>query len=149
MIGARVTIEGLDVAVKHIDFLTENALKALEKEMEMAALDLAGEAATRAPVLTGDLKGSWFAVTDKRNLVTPSPDTNPQSERLQLPSVGKYEIAVGFSEPYAERQHEGLTFRHELGGGGAKFLENPFKERSKTYVDNIGAAIKKAVSLWH
>ena len=148
MIGARVQLEGLDVAVKHIDFLTENALKALEKEMEMAALDLAGKAAMRAPVKTGDLRGSWFAVSDKRNLLQARADSNPDSARLGVPSVGKYEIAVGFSEPYAERQHETLTFRHELGGE-AKFLENPFKEMSKTYVDNIGEAIKKAVSLWH
>ena len=148
MIGARVQLEGLDVAVKHVEFLAENALKALEKEMAMAALDLAGKAAAKAPVMTADMRGSWFAVTDKRNLVQQSADKNPQSERLQLPTVGKYEIAVGFSEPYAERQHETLTFRHELGGE-AKFLENPFKEMSKTYVDNIGEAIKKAVSLWH
>ena len=147
MIGARVTIEGLDVAVKHIDFLTDNALKALEKEMETAALDLAGKAAMRAPVKTGDLRGSWFAVTDKRNLLNPSSDTDSRSKRAGTPSVGKDEIAVGFSEPYAERQHETLTFRHELGGE-AKFLENPFKEMSKTYVDNIGEAIKNAVSLW-
>lgn len=148
MIGARVQLEGLDVAVKHVAFLTDEALKALEKEMETAALDLAGKAAMRAPVKTGDLRGSWFAVTDRRNLLQASGDSQPQSARLGTPSVGKYEIAVGFSEPYAEKQHETLTFRHELGGE-AKFLENPFKEMSKTYVDNIGEAIKKAVSLWH
>jgi hypothetical protein len=147
MIGARVTIEGLDVAVKRVEFLSEAALTALETEMQIAALDLAGKASMRAPVRTGDLRGSWFAVTNKENLLQALADSDPDSSRLALPSVGKYEIAVGFSEPYAEKQHETLTFRHELGGE-AKFLENPFKEMSKTYVDNIGAAIKKAVSLW-
>ena len=148
MIGARVQLEGLDVAVKHVEFLSKAALTALETEMQIAALDLAGKASTRAPVRTGDLRGSWFAVTNKKNLLQALADSDPDSSRLSLPSVGKYEIAVGFSEPYAERQHETLTFRHELGGE-AKFLENPFKEMSKTYVDNIGEAIKKAVSLWH
>lgn len=135
---------GLDETLRKLETIREDVVEFVEKELEIQALDLAGKAATRAPVMTGDLRGSWFAVASKGNILNEEADSNPKSERQSLPTVGKYEIAVGFSEPYAERQHESMTFRHELGGE-AKFLENPLKENAKKYVNAIAEVIQKAV----
>lgn len=140
----KIQLIGIEESNARINALIIEAVKSVSDVMERIGLDLAGKAATKAPVRTGDLRGSWFAVTNKGNLLNQDADNNPESARLGIPAVGKYEVIVGFSEPYAEKQHETLTFRHELGGE-PKFLENPFKEMSKRYIDDIKESFKKAV----
>ena len=43
---------------------------------------------------------------------------------------------VGSSLPYTRRQHEGIHFNFKRGGG-AKFLERPFRENQSVYIKRI------------
>lgn len=139
-----IQLVGIEESNARIDKLVIDALKSVENELDIIGLDLAGKASMKAPVRTGDLRGSWFAIANKKNLLGMDSDKNPESARLGLPMAGKMEVIVGFSEPYAERQHESMTFLHELGGE-PKFLENPFKENAAKYIKGFQEAFKKAV----
>lgn len=82
-------------------------------------LDLKRRAVQRAPIQTGDLRGSA--------------DTRVKD------NSGQVEGLVGFSSEYAIEQHENLTYNHPRGGE-AKFLERPYlenRERYKEYVRRV------------
>jgi hypothetical protein len=115
-----ITVEGqkeLDALLKRIP---AQAKAQASKELSDIVQDLKGESQRRAPIDLGDLRGSAFG--DTKDL----------------------EGTVGFTEPYAMYQHEGIGFNHPKGGE-AKYLENPFKEKMKMYIKAIGDAIDRAV----
>jgi hypothetical protein len=113
-------VEGQKELNRVLKSIPEKGKKAAEHELDIILLDLQGKAQDRAPVLTGDLRGSAY--------------------HNQKGLTGE----VGFSSPYALRQHEELSYRHPQGGE-AKYLENPYKENAKRYIKAIGDAVKKAV----
>lgn len=93
-----------------------------QKALKTIAADLKGKAVRLAPVETGDLRGSaWYKVKKVG---------------------GGYEATVGFTEPYALIQHERLDFNHPKGGQ-AKYLEAPFTENLKRYIQLLADANKK------
>ena len=106
--------------------------KAIERQLELAlrrnpqktaqkvtqiALDLQAKSAKLAPVDIGDLRNNCNADLSKAN-------------------GNKASATVGYSLPYALRQHEELDYNHPKGGQ-AKFLEQPFLENEKKYIDKI------------
>ena len=91
-----------------------------DKALMKAGLDLQQESGDQAPIELGDLRGN--AGIDDSELAS------------------KSEIQVGYSLPYALRQHEELDYNHP-GGGNAKFLENPFRKNWRKYGDFINQAI--------
>lgn len=97
----------------------------LEKDMQTIVLDLQAEAQKKAPVDTGDLRGS------ASSKVTKSDDG----------VLGN----VGFNTPYALKQHENLNLSHPRGGE-AKYLENPMKERSGKYKDYVGETVRRVLN---
>jgi len=97
-------------ALKRNPKVTANTVKAI-------ALDLQGKSAKLAPVDTGDLRNNCNADLSKVN-------------------GSKASATVGYSLPYALRQHEELGYNHPKGGQ-AKFLEQPFLENEKKYIDKI------------
>jgi hypothetical protein len=115
-----IKIEGLDELQKILKKMPKEAEKAAMFALEKAATDLQSKAQLLAPVDMGDLRGSAFTEV-----------------------VGQ-EATVGFTEPYATRQHEEVGYRHPKGGQ-AKYLEEPYKENMNRYIDYIGDAIRKAV----
>lgn len=98
------------------------------KKAAIAALtvigeDLLGRAQREAPVEEGTLRGSG-----------------------QVEVVEDHEgahVEVTFSTVYAARQHEEVTWKHPKGGK-AKYLEDPLKEMSASYVAALAAAVRKA-----
>lgn len=52
--------------------------------------------------------------------------------------------AVSYATPYAARQHEELTYRHDPGRT-AKYLERPVNEERSKINDIIGAQIRQAL----
>jgi hypothetical protein len=118
-----VKIEGLDDLQKILRKMPGAAEKAAMNQIEKAATDLQGKAQMLAPVDMGDLRGSAFT------------------------EVQGMEATVGFAEPYALKQHETIGYRHPRGGQ-AKYLEQPYKENLKKYVNSIGDAIRRAVEKW-
>jgi len=87
--------------------------------------DLKGKSQDEAPVDLGDLKG---------NCNVPNPEE----------SSGDITITVGYSLPYALRQHEHTEYTHPKGGK-AKYLEDPYKKNEKKYQQYISNKIKEAL----
>ena len=90
--------------------------------LKKSALDLQSRSAEEAPIELGDLKGN--AGIDDSKLMT------------------KSEILVGYSLPYAMRQHEELNYSHPRGGK-AKFLEDPFRSNIRRYERFIASEIDR------
>lgn len=105
-------------ALKRNPKITANTVKAI-------ALDLQGKSAKLAPVDTGDLRNNCNA-------------------DLRKASGNNASATVGYSLPYALRQHEELGYNHPKGGQ-AKFLEQPFLESEKKYIDKIKAIPKEVL----
>lgn len=116
----KIEIKGMAELQAAFKKMPSNAESAVKKELKIITLDLQGKAQKLAPVDTGDLKGSAFAEIDGLN------------------------GTVGFTEPYALRQHEEVGYRHPKGGE-AKYLETPYKENAGKYADAIIAEVKKVV----
>lgn len=88
----------------------------LKSNLLKAAMDLQSESVKQAPKDTGDLRGN--CAIDASNLE-------------------KFEVVVGYSLPYALRQHEELNYKHT--NGKAKFLEDPFNLKKSIYMKFIGS----------
>lgn len=140
----KMTIEGVDKLNTALKMIPDKTAKAIEKELKTVALDLQGKAQMLAPVMTGDLRGSAFAVVGKVMAAEPLADSDPKSIRGDIPKAENLEAIVGFSEPYALRQHEETGYRHPKGGQ-AKYLETPYKQNRDRYVKYIQEEIRKAV----
>lgn len=111
----------IELDSKALDKQLANALKrnpkVTAKTIKAIALDLQSKSAKLAPVDTGDLRNNCNADLSKAN-------------------GSKASATVGYSLPYALRQHEELGYNHPKGGQ-AKFLEQPFLENEKKYIDKI------------
>jgi hypothetical protein len=53
--------------------------------------------------------------------------------------------AVGYDTPYAARQHEDPTLRHQ-DGRKARFLGDPLRENANRYLDHIAETVRDALS---
>jgi hypothetical protein len=123
-----IQIQGMQELQKALKNIPEQAKGAASKELRKITLDLKGKAQRIAPVagmtisgyIGGDLVGTAFA------------------------EVEGLEGVVGFTSPYALRQHEEVGYRHETGKT-AKFLETPYKENAGKYAEAIKDAVRKAV----
>lgn len=119
------------------------------KAVKKCALDLSGKSAKRAPIESGDLRNNCHA---ELNGVTVF---EKQTAKGAPVPTNKATASVGYSLPYALRQHEELGYRHDrtdgshlnngnsynlISGGEAKYLERPFNENVQKYtqiMDNI------------
>lgn len=113
-----IKIEGLKELNAKLSQLAKIAQQEAEKELADIALDLGSKCSNAAPVLYGDLRGELAKPRRKGNL----------------------SWQVGASLPYTRRQHEGVHFKHPRGGG-AKFIENPFRQNANKYIKEIGETI--------
>lgn len=149
--SVNISIDGMKELQEAFKQIPDNAKEAYENQLKIVSLDLQGKAQQLAPVDTGDLRGSAFTVTGKHGDISKKTqsDKNPESPRGELPNPEDLEAYVGFSEPYALRQHEDLELDHSVNGGHkggqAHFLLQPLEENRDKYIDSFGKAIKKAV----
>lgn len=107
------------------------------KTVRDIVLDLAGRSARRAPVDTGDLRNNCSATVNGSEVFK-----NQAACGTVNPSQ-RVEAEVGYSLPYALRQHEELNYNHPKGGE-PKFLENPYLEKEQDYI-NILKSIPEEV----
>ena len=139
---------GITLDSKALDKQLANAIQrnpaATTKTVHRILLDLAGESARRAPIESGDLRNDCTAeLNGKKTFAKQSPIGGAPPASLK--AFG----SVGYSLPYALRQHEELDYRHDrtdgyrrpdgttvnmVAGGEAKYLERPFDERVNSYV---------------
>ncbi|WP_297130809.1 hypothetical protein [Terrisporobacter sp.] len=113
-----IEIKGLNELNAKLGQIAKIAPKATASELADVALDLGSKCSDAAPILNGDLRGDL---------------ANPRKE-------GDLDWKVGSDLPYTARQHEHTEYSHPKGGG-AKFLEKPFRENVNKYIDAIGEAI--------
>ena len=114
-----IEIEGLAELNANLGQLAKVAEDVVEKEISDIALDLGGKASNAAPVESGDLRGELAR-----------PQKNGKGWR------------VGASLPYTRKQHEGTWFKFKRGGG-AKFLEKPFRANVDKYIKRVGDVVER------
>ena len=145
MTSPKVTIKGMEELLKKMKEMPKEVEEAADKALRKAALDLQGKAQQLAPKDIGDLRGSAFTIVGNDNISkNTTEDKNPKSPRLEAPTADKLNAVIGFSEPYALRQHEHLEYEHPHGGQ-AKYLEQPYTENRDKYIKSVENAVKKAV----
>lgn len=119
-----IEVEGLDELLKNLKKLAKEVPSVAEEELADIALDLGHKCSKAAPVESGDLRGELARPRRK----------------------GPMHWQVGASLPYTRRQHEGTHFKFKRGGG-AKFLERPFRENQSIYIRRIKDVLKGALNV--
>lgn len=99
--------------------------------------------AMRAGAVRGVRLGAEHLLAVARSRV---PIEEATLERSGVVSVdeGSITAAVSFDTPYAVRQHEELTYRHDAGRT-AKYLERPLHEENGTITEIIAAQVRRAI----
>lgn len=146
--------------------LNQQIKKALRKNpqetvraVRACALDLAGESAKRAPIESGDLRSNCHADLNGIGIFANQKPTGASP----VPSV-RATATVGYSLPYALRQHEDLSLRHDrtdgrrimsgkyagqtvnmVAGGEPKYLERPFDERVDKYIAHVKKIVERSL----
>lgn len=127
------------------------------KAITACVLDLSAASAEVAPIETGDLRNNCHGRVGSQTVfkgqkptgVSPTPGTRITG-------------SVGYSLPYALRQHEDLTLNHDrtdgrrimtgpnagrtvnmVAGGQAKYLEGPFLKRAPLYLERLRRIIRE------
>jgi hypothetical protein len=107
--------------IRQVEDRTKGKIK---NAIEDVLLDLQRRAIERAPIDTGDLRGSSSVEVVERN--------------------GMITGTIGFNTPYAMKQHEDLTLNHPRGGE-AKYIEKPLKENEARYKQFVKDAVREGV----
>lgn len=111
------------------------------------------------PVDTGNLRSSWFVVTNKGTVADGAnatfvnrPDTTLDRLRQgHKDTVAKWKtmtagafpmVAFGFTAFYAERVHESLDVNFKRPNSGAKFFESAIKMNSKRILNMVRSEAK-------
>lgn len=127
---------------RELDRQLKNAIRrnprVTAQKVTAIALDLAGRSARLAPVDTGDLRNNCHAEVNGSAVFRNLTPCGTAAQAL------KAEAKIGYSLPYALRQHEELTYNHPKGGQ-AKYLEQPFLERKQDYIDMLASIPEEAL----
>lgn len=120
--------------------LEKQLKKAIQRNPKMTAkvvsdiaLDLASRSCRKAPVDTGDLRNNCSAVINN----TKTFENQTATGAMPQPAL-KIIAEVGYSLPYALRQHEDMSYNHPKGGQ-AKYLEQPFEENEQKYINKLAS----------
>lgn len=143
---------------KQLDRAISNAIALLPEETTAAvkeiAIDLSAKSAKRAPIESGDLRNNCHAELNGRTVY------EHQRPSGNAPASNNAVASVGYSLPYALRQHEDLALRHDrtdgytrsdgttvnmIAGGEAKYLERPFNENAEAYIKRIEKIVDKTL----
>jgi hypothetical protein len=97
----------------------------------------------RAAAARGLAKGVEHVLTESRKQV---PIEEGTLERSGVASVDEASLrgAVSYDTPYAVRQHEDLTLRHDPGRK-AKYLEDPLNDEGPTVLALVHAEMRRAL----
>lgn len=103
----------------------------------------AADARVHAAAGRGLLKGAEHVLGESRAEV---PLEEATLERSGVASVDPATLtaAVSYDTPYAVRQHENLSYRHDAGRK-AKYLEDPMNREAGTVGEIVQAEIRRAL----
>lgn len=108
------------------------------------AIDWLGRAVEKAPLDTGDLRGSGYVLVNGELIAHGNDDgsTTILSEP-NIPQSNVTVVEIGFASSYAFVQHEHVEFYHE--NGEAKYLEVVVVTRSEAAREYLVNAVKDAI----
>ncbi len=153
-------LTGLKEANERLQEAIDQLERGSAQGLANAAFRIATEAQQRAPVETGDLRGSVFVDLDGDQYAMGSENGKSVEITGKVPE-GATKALIGFNCPYAADQHEHTEYSHpsmerirkmRSGGatdlsfmgsenGQAKYLESVLVEQSDTLLQIIAAAI--------
>jgi hypothetical protein len=138
---------GKTAAQQRIQKQLDDKLYAANRELLEFAEMVCGEAARRAPVEFGDLRGSFVVIVNGEQWMHTVSDADGGvqivHDRTDVPMAPLLTIYIGTAGcVYALRQHEELTWRHPKGGE-AKFVEKAFNMYVDQLLQNLQDAVRK------
>lgn len=85
--------------------------------------------------------GAAYGLQESNRIV---PIEEATLQRSGFVDVDERELSatIAYDTPYAKRQHEDMTLRHDQGRK-AKFLESTMKQRGRTMFEQVGREIAK------
>ncbi|GAA0638251.1 hypothetical protein GCM10010174_70130 [Kutzneria viridogrisea] len=104
------------------DIASKAAREAAVKGLALAAEHVLQVSRTEVPLEEGTLERSGVASVDEANL----------------------RAAISYDTPYAVRQHEDMSLRHDEGRK-AKYLEGPLHSEAETVQEIVAAQIRRAL----
>lgn len=116
-----INITGIENVNRNINRIRNSIHQNINQQISDVAHDLLSKSIERAPIDTGELRGSGFVEIEGSNAI------------------------VAYSTQYALKQHEELNYNHS-NGGEAKYLENPLKENERRYIQYLINAIRRGTS---
>ena len=129
----------------HGDKIMNEVEEQVMLQVTKAGLDLKNKSSNQTPLKTGDLRGNCSVVSNKKIVSAAEGGKDADANKpIDAPSED-LSVNVGYSLPYALRQHEELGFSHPKGGK-AKFLEDPYNENISKYKEFIADGVKKATT---
>ena len=140
-------LKGLKEATRNLNRRLKQVKNYTEKGVTDVVLDCLGKSVPRAPVDTGDLRGSGFARVNNTTVASgPGRGSTALSvkEAAGAAAGDKVEGVTGFSAPYAVVQHEDLSFNHPKGGE-AKYLERTVVENTEKWINHLRKSAKKGL----
>jgi hypothetical protein len=130
---------------RQFDRITERVADTTVEAGAEVALDCLGRSGERAPVDTGDLRGSGFAEVNQATVAMGNEDGSISVLGTPgQPAGNEIEAAVGFTAPHAFVQHEHTEFNHPKGGQ-AKFLESVVVENGPKWGKYLADAARKGL----
>lgn len=102
------------------------------------ATDVVRDAAAQGLYLAGE------HILNVSNEHVPHEDGDLQGSGAVSEDPEALEVAISYDSPYAARQHEELTWRHD-DGRTAKYLENAVNSEAGTVAEIVAAAVRGAI----
>lgn len=99
--------------------------------------------AARAGALRGARLAAEHLLTESRAVVPIEEATLERSGTVTVDEADTSAV-VSYDTPYAVRQHEDMTLRHDAGRT-AKYLERPLTEEAETMQRIIAAQVRRAL----
>ena len=128
-----------------LDKITEDVPKTTTQAVADIALDCLGRAVPKAPVDTGDLRGSGYAEVNGKTIAIGNEDGSISVSSSQIQPEGNIiEAEVGFTSPYAGVQEVHVEFEHPKGGQ-AKYFESTVVEGSESWKNHLVEAGRKGL----
>ena len=109
-------IKGLDAVTKNLQAAINGLKHKSSRGLADAALFIAGEAQRRAPVESGDLRGS-VRVSFDGDICAQGTIDGKDVEMIAPLDGTETEAKISFSGPYAAKQHEDMSLRHDKSDG--------------------------------
>lgn len=134
-------LKGLDTVIGNIQTAVDKLDHGSTVGLADALLFVAGESQQRAPVDTGDLRGSVEVTLDDNVYAHGVKGTNSTDVYIvgDLPESAS-KGSVSYNTPYAAVQHEQTAYDHPKGGQ-AKYLESVLVEHQSEIVNLIANGI--------